>query len=246
MKKQLPTHNDEPSIKPAPKVLKVEEPNYEGTVKQGKYEVEEHISIHTDTQPRSKSGDPYPIPDHEIDIYSVDTRIWDRIGEMGGGDGGGPHTHDDYATKTELTNGLATKSDDPHTHNYADVTHNHTGVYQPAGDYATNEALTQGLAGKSDTDHTHEGGGDGYNDTEVRGLIADNASDIADLQTENISQNSNIQANTDALSGKSDTGHDHTQYVKGEGATGLAMWIGSQEDYDAIVSKRLTTLYVVM
>ena len=68
-----------------------------------------------------------------------------------------PHTHSeyqptgDYATNTDLTNGLAGKADDPHTH----------AEYQAAGDYATNDALTTGLGGKSDTDHVHiqEGSG---------------------------------------------------------------------------------------
>jgi hypothetical protein len=244
-----------------------------------------------------------------------------------GGDGGGPHTHDNYATKTELTNGLAGKSDDPHTHSgYAnsththadkadkththppqDLTHNHDGEYADAqaladhlanhpsggdgsgGSYDDSElrTLIQGntdaIDGKSDEGHTHaDGGGDPYDDTALTARVAQNETDIAGLEAENNSQNSNIQANTDALDGKSDTththdtthnhdqeyqakgdyatndaltsglagksntGHQHTEYVMGEGATGLAMWIGSQAEYDAIGSKRLTTLYVVM
>ena len=58
----------------------------------------------------------------------------------------------DYATRTELTNGLATK--------------------QPTGDYATNLALTEGLAGKqgtiSDLDAIRSGAGKGA--TSVQGV----------------------------------------------------------------------------
>jgi hypothetical protein len=72
-----------------------------------------------------------------------------------------PHTHTeyqpvgDYATNTDLTNGLAGKSDTTHTHPPQDLTHDHNGVYQPVGDYATKTELSTGLAGKSDTTHTH-------------------------------------------------------------------------------------------
>ena len=63
----------------------------------------------------------------------------------------------DYATKTEVTSGLAGKSDLGHGHVIADVSGLQSALdgKQAAGDYATNTALTQGLAGKSDVAHTH-------------------------------------------------------------------------------------------
>lgn len=271
MKKNLPTHNDEPSIKPAPKVLKVEEPNYEGDVKQGKYEVDNSPVEHTDTQPKAKyepRNDDYPFDD--IDIYAVDTRIWDRIGEMGG-DGGGPHTHDNYATKTELSNGLSGKSDDPHTHsdyagkththnNYADKIHTHPPqdlTHNHDGEYADAQALADHLA-------NHPSGGDGsggsYDDTAVRALIQTNADDIDALETENNSQNQNIQANTEALGDKADANHTHppqdlththTEYSltahTHPAPTGFwGMWSGTQAEYDALGNYDNNTLYVVV
>jgi hypothetical protein len=251
MKKQLPTHNDEPSIKPAPKVLNVEEPNYEGDVKQGKYSVEDYeAKEHTNTLPQSKSGDPYPFPHDDIDLYAVDTRIWDRIGEMGGGEGGAPHTHDNYATKTELSNGLAGKSDDPHTHSeyagkththseYADKTHTHPPqdlTHNHDGEYADAQTLADHLL-------NHPSGGDGgsYDDTAVRALIQTNTDDIAGLEAENNSQNQNIQANTDALADKADANHTHPA------PTGFwGMWSGTQAEYDALGTYDNNTLYVVV
>lgn len=164
MKKQLPTHNDEPSIKPAPKVLKVEEPNYEGEVKQGKYEVEEHISIHTDTQPQSKSTPRNSYPFDDIDIYAVDTRIWDRMSGMGG-DGGGPHTHNEYADAQTLADHLA----------------------------------------------NHPEGEGSYDDTELRGRVEQNETNISTLGSDLTSAEQNIQANTDALANKADADHTHEQ-----------------------------------
>ena len=63
----------------------------------------------------------------------------------------------DYATNTEVTSGLAGKSDLGHGHVIADVSGLQSALdgKQAAGDYATNTALTQGLAGKSDVAHTH-------------------------------------------------------------------------------------------
>jgi hypothetical protein len=225
MKKQLPTHNDAPSVPlpekvierkevvtegeirsvkhtdgekgtpTPPKVIETAEVNYEGNVRETKHlEIPEVQADTRGTLPVSKSvkGD-YPIPDDEIDIYAVDSRIWDRIAGMGGGDGGGPHTHDGlYANKThehEL---------EEHTHNYAPTTHGHDDlspkshlhpenakVQHDHDNYADAQALADHLA-------NHPSGGDGsggsYDDTEVRALI---------------------QGNTDALDDKSDTDHTH-------------------------------------
>jgi hypothetical protein len=106
---------------------------------------------------------------------------------------------DDFVTETELNSALAGKADEPHTHDdlsagdhnhdgdysasdhthppqdlthdhsgeyqpvgdYAldshthDTTHDHNADYQPVGDYATKTELTTGLADKSDSDHVH-------------------------------------------------------------------------------------------
>ena len=79
-------------------------PNYEGTVRKSKYEVTDVEEAEV-TYLSSKSTTPkYPISDGEVDIYAVDTRIWDRIKHymnLNGGTGG-PHDHDDYASKEEL------------------------------------------------------------------------------------------------------------------------------------------------
>jgi hypothetical protein len=63
------------------------------------------------------------------------------------------HEHSTYATKTELTSGLADKSDTSHTHTPASIgasasNHEHS-------TYATKTELTSGLADKADTSHTH-------------------------------------------------------------------------------------------
>ena len=152
----------------------------------------------------------YPFPDDDIDLYAVDTRIWDRLEGMIGGEDG-LHTHPDYADKTH---------DHPHTHDgYADENHqhihdhphDHDGSYAPSGH---THDLTHNHDEFADKDHAHDfthdhseyadaqtladhlanhpSGGDGsggsYDDTEVRALI---------------------QGNTDALDGKSDEGHTH-------------------------------------
>ncbi len=144
-----------------------------------------------------------------------------------GGDGGGPHTHTQYS----LTD---------HTHDAPDLTHDHSGVYQPAGDYA-------------DTTHTHpeyEGGtGGSYDDTEVRGLIQDNATAIEgkadDPHTHNEYQPvGDYATNTDltnGLAGKSDTTHTHAE------PTGFwKSWTGTQAEYDALGTYDDDTLYVVV
>ena len=62
-----------------------------------------------------------------------------------------------YATKAEMTQGLAGKANSSHTHTIANVTglQNALDGKQAKGDYATNTALTQGLAGKANSSHTH-------------------------------------------------------------------------------------------
>ena len=135
--------------------------------------------------------------------------------EASGGSGSGPHTHDEYADKT-------------HTHDeyLTDLTHSHDGEYQPvgnyqpAGDYATNEALTQGLAGKANVTHTHDGvGGEAYDDTELRGLIADNAT---------------------AIEGKADDPHTHEDLVYDD--TALAARVSATESKNSQQDGRLGAL----
>ena len=149
MKKKLPTHDDTPSVPLAPKKIETTEVNTEGEIKSVKHgdgskgtplprktlktnevSYEGEVSKtknswenyeekpHTSSIPTSKS-DTYPIPDHDIDIYSVDTRIWDRMGQMGGGEGGGPHTHDGLYAPTEHDHDYLTDlptHDHPHGH----------------------------------------------------------------------------------------------------------------------------------
>jgi hypothetical protein len=266
MKKKLPTHDDTPSKPLEPKIIEPEAPNYEGDVKQGKYEVDNSPVEHTDTQPKAKyepRNDDYPFDD--IDIYAVDTRIWDRIGEMGG-DGGGPHTHDNYATKTHGHDDLSPKSHlhpeysqtththseyagKTHTHPPQDLTHNHD------GEYADAQTLADHLL-------NHPSGGDGgsYDDTAVRALIQTNADDIAALEAENNSQNQNIQANTDALANKADANHTHppqdlththteyslTTHTHPDPTGFWGMWSGTQAEYDALGTYDNNTLYVVV
>lgn len=81
------------------------------------------------TQVVSKSprDDAYPLPDDEIDAYSVDTRIWERVQRYVGKELEGidqdtpPHTHESYADKehehegfddTELQNKVEKNSQD--------------------------------------------------------------------------------------------------------------------------------------
>ena len=140
--------------------------------------------------------------------------------EAGGGTGSGPHTHDEYAT-TDHTH------DTTHTHDdYLtelpdhDHPHDHDGIYQPAGDYATNEALTQGLAGKANVTHTHDGvGGEAYDDTELRGLISDNAT---------------------AIEGKADDPHTHEDLAYDD--TALAARVSATESKNTQQDQRLGPL----
>lgn len=71
-----------------------------GTTRTTKYSVEEVIPYEGPLGATTKSEprDDYPITDNEVDIYAVDTRIWDRIKEYSGdGSGGGPHNHKEFA-----------------------------------------------------------------------------------------------------------------------------------------------------
>src|SRR5690606_26868183 len=63
----------------------------------------------------------------------------------------------DYATNSDLTNGLAGKADATHEHAISDVTglQGELDGKQDAGDYATNSDLTTGLAGKANSAHSH-------------------------------------------------------------------------------------------
>ncbi len=127
--------------------------------------------------------------------------------EAGEGTGSGPHTHDEYADKD-------------HVHDAPDLTHDHDGTYQPAGNYATNEELTQGLAGKANVAHTHDGvGGETYDDTELRGLIADN---------------------TTAIEGKADDPHTHEDLVYDD--TALAASVSSNTVKNSEQDGRLDAL----
>ena len=81
------------------------------------------------------------------------------LGGMGDG-GSAPHSHPEYVGKTHAHDD---KADTTHTHNnYADkthdhppqdLTHNHNGVYQPAGTYADK---THAHPEKADKTHTHD------------------------------------------------------------------------------------------
>ena len=183
----------------------------------------------------NKNAD-YPIPEDDIDIYAVDTRIWDRLKtylDGAGGDGGGPHTHDIYADK-DHDHGTHDHDGDyaPATHQHQhDHPHDHDGSYAPsghthdlththdefaAGDHThdlthdhTEYADAQTLADHLANHPTGDGSGGGYDDTALTARVKTNEDDIAALEAENISQNSNIQANTEALAGKSDTTHTH-------------------------------------
>jgi hypothetical protein len=134
--------------------------------------------------------------------------------EAGGGTGSGPHTHDEYADKTHTHDDYLTELP---THDHP---HDHDGTYQPAGDYATNEALTQGLAGKANVAHTHDGvGGETYDDTELRGLIADNAT---------------------AIEGKADDPHTHEDLAYDD--TALAARVTATETKNTQQDQRLGPL----
>ena len=261
MKKQLPTHDDTPSVKPQPKVVKTQTPNYEGDVKQSKHNdgekgtplppktietvepsYEGEVSKtrnawenyeekpHTSSLPTSKSGDPYPLPHEDIDIYSVDTRIWDRMGQMGGGDGGGPHTHDGlYAPVTHDHDYLTDLPTHDHPHGHDDLSPKshlhpenaplvHTHDYT-SKDYVDDQDRAWDVVAKAYTDdqiaehlaNAPHGGGSGgdYDDTALTARVSKNETDIAGLDASLTSAEQNIQANTEALAGKADDPHEH-------------------------------------
>lgn len=98
------------------------------------------------------------------------------------------------ANTSDVTTALAGK---------ANVSHTHTGVYQPVGSYlvasdiagkADSSAVTTALAGKSDTTHTHAGV---YQPVGLYLVAAD------------IAGKADNSAVTTALAGKSDTTHTH-------------------------------------
>ena len=168
MKKKLSSHDDTPSTPLTPKTIEVEQVNNEGNVREAKYSVDENYTPDksgTQSVVRNERNPDYWLPAEDIDIYAVDTRIWDRIGEMGG-DGGGPHTHDGYADAQELADHLANHPEGggdgyDDTALTARVEQNETDI---AGLEAENnsqnvniQANTDGLAGKADVVHIHDG-----------------------------------------------------------------------------------------
>ena len=60
-----------------------------------------------------------------------------------------------YATKTEVTQGLAGKANTSHTHTSADVTDLNVTISNALKPYATTNEVTKGLAGKANSSHTH-------------------------------------------------------------------------------------------
>ena len=105
-KKKLPTHDDTPSVVLAEKEVRTTKVNTEGNVRNRNYRPDPNRPKDTrGTQVVSKSPkeDAYPLPDNEIDVYAVDTRIWERVeryvqGQLDGAGGdAGPHTHTAYA-----------------------------------------------------------------------------------------------------------------------------------------------------
>ena len=123
----------------------------------------------------------YPEVAGSIDKYVVDTRIWERV--------------ERYINK--VLAGSGGDGGGPHTHDiYADKAHEHDlEEHTHELEDHTHELeehsheLEEHTHDYATSNHTHEGtGGESYDDTAVRGLI---------------------QGNTDALAGKSDTGHTH-------------------------------------
>ena len=141
-----------------------------------------------------------------------------------GGSGGGPHKHDDLASKADLNAEAAArqagddgKADKNHAHDYSSISNDISAVSDrvdaleadPTTKTYVDEADGAGLtAAKDYTDaamRVHleghgsgSGGGQGYDDTEIKGDIADNTAAIAD--------------NTTAIAGKADKAHDHEAY----------------------------------
>ena len=138
------------------------------------------------------------------------------------------HTHDtshdhsgqyqpvgDYATNSDLTGGLAEKSDTTHTHPPQDLTHDHFGEYAGKAEFDAHHHDEEYL--------TSDDLPDPYDDSAVKGLIAneETARVAGDQSLQNQIDNINnsgyddselrglIQGNTDALDDKSDTTHSH-------------------------------------
>ncbi len=126
----------------------------------------------------------------------------------------------DYATKTELSDGLDGKSDDSHTHAPQDTTHDHTGEYQPVGDYATNTDLgsLEGRVSTNETDIAALQAIDPYDDAALKARVKTNEDDLVTIKLEQITQNTDIQANKDAIEANQQSiealgekGYDDTQ-----------------------------------
>ena len=122
-----------------------------------------------------------------------------KVDDLGFEGGGGPHTHSEYANKTHTHDDYLTDlpdHDHPHTHD-------------------------EYLTALPDHDHPEYEGGESYDDTEVRGLIADNASDIADNATAIANIQSKgyddtevrglIQDNTDSIAEIQTKGYDDSE-----------------------------------
>ena len=127
------------------------------------------------------------------------------------------HNHDSDYSKTDHNHDVA-YSPAGHTH-----THDHDSQYQAKGDYAS-------------ADHTHadDGGGDaGPHDHDgTYQPLGDYAA--AD------------HAHDDDYATKQELQTAQKGSVKAENVDGMALWIGTQQEYDEIVSKRMSTLYVVL
>ena len=126
-----------------------------------------------------------------------------------------------YATKEEVTTGLAGKANSTHSHAIANVTGLQDALdgKQAVGDYATNSALTTGLAGKSDTAHTHTISAlpkasdaqatAGTDDTTVMTPAKTKAAILALSPPPDLSPYATTEALTAGLAGKANSTHSH-------------------------------------
>jgi hypothetical protein len=149
--------------------------------------------------------------------------------DLGGMDGGGgPHSHSEYARKThdhddkadvnhthDTTHTHNEFADKGHTHPPQDLTHDHFGQYAGKAEFDAHHHDEEYL--------TSDDLPDPYDDSEIKGLIANEESarvagdqslqsqiDVINISGyDDTEVRSLIQDNTDALDGKSDTGHDH-------------------------------------
>ena len=149
----------------------------------------------------------------------------DDLGGMEGG--GGPHSHSEYASKTHAHDD---KADKDHTH---DTSHTHDDF--------------------SDKDHTHppqdltHDHDDEYADkTTTNQILNALATDINSLETKTYN-------NQEAIKGKSDSDHthdapdlthEHEGMVVSDSVTSIVRL--SQSEYDALVDKDASTLYLVV